>query len=241
MALLQGRGFSKRFGGVKALEDVNLTVEAGSIVGLIGPNGAGKTTLFNILAGAFPPSAGEVLFNGEAITGMPAYRICRKGIARTFQVTRPFGEMSCLENAAVAVVNRRPGCPRSQWKSLPGRGWRGGPRSFEEKAAKKINVVQKKAARDRPELGHGAPAPMLDEVLGGLDTQEIQEAIGFIRRLRDERNLTVFWIEHVMGAIMQATEKVIVLDQGQVLMEGAPRCGGGRPTGDPRLSGRVRC
>jgi branched-chain amino acid transport system ATP-binding protein len=223
MALLQGRGLSKRFGGVQALEDVDLTVEAGSIVGLIGPNGAGKTTLFNILAGAFPPSAGEVLFKGEAITGLPAYRICRKGIARTFQVTRPFGEMTCLENVAVAVVNRRPGCPRSQWETLAKESLAAvGLDAFEETAAKHLNVVQKKRLEIARSLATEPRLLMLDEVLGGLNTQEIQEAIGFIRRLRDERNLTVFWIEHVMGAIMQATEKVIVLDQGRVLMEGPP-------------------
>jgi len=223
MALLQGRGLSKRFGGVQALEDVDLTVEAGSIVGLIGPNGAGKTTLFNILAGAFPPSAGEVLFNGEAITGMPAYRVCRKGIARTFQVTRPFGEMTCLENVAVAVVNRRQACPRSQWEALARESLAAvGLEAFEETAAKHLNVVQKKRLEIARSLATEPRLLMLDEVLGGLNTQEIQEAIGFIRRLRDERDLTVFWIEHVMGAIMQATEKVIVLDQGRVLMEGPP-------------------
>ena len=223
MALLQGRGLSKRFGGVQALENVDLTVEAGSIVGLIGPNGAGKTTLFNILAGAFPPSAGEVLFNGEPITGMPAYRICRKGIARTFQVTRPFGEMTCLENVAVAVVNRRPGCPRAQWETLAKESLAAvGLDAFADMAAKHLNVIQKKRLEIARSLATEPQLLMLDEVLGGLNTQEIQDAIGFIRRLRDERKLTVFWIEHVMGAIMQATETVIVLDQGRVLMEGPP-------------------
>jgi branched-chain amino acid transport system ATP-binding protein len=223
MALLEGRGLSKRFGGVQALEDVDLTVEAGSIVGLIGPNGAGKTTLFNILAGAFPPSAGEVLFKGEAITGMTAHRICRKGIARTFQVTRPFAEMTCLENVAVAVVNRHSGCPRSQWETMAGECLAAvGLEAFEATPAKHLNVVQKKRLEIARSLATEPQLLMLDEVLGGLNTHEIQEAIGFIRRLRDERNLTVFWIEHVMGAIMQATEKVIVLDQGRVLMEGSP-------------------
>lgn len=223
MALLEGRGLSKRFGGVQALEDVDLAVEAGSIVGLIGPNGAGKTTLFNILAGAFPPSAGEVYFKKEAITGMTAYRICRKGIARTFQVTRPFGEMTCLENVAVAVVNRHPGCPRSQWETMAGECLAAvGLEAFEGTPAKHLNVIQKKRLEIARSLATEPQLLMLDEVLGGLNTHEIQEAIGFIRRLRDERNLTVFWIEHVMGAIMQATEKVIVLDQGRVLMEGPP-------------------
>ena len=223
MALLQGRGLSKHFGGVQALEDVNFDVEAGTIVGLIGPNGAGKTTLFNIVAGAFPPTAGSVVFKGAAITGLKAYRICRQGIARTFQVTRPFGEMTCLENVAVAAVNRHPGCPPRQWQALARESLTAvGLEALENTAAKHLNVVQKKRLEIARSLATEPQLLMLDEVLGGLNTQEIQEAIGFIRRLRDERGLTVFWIEHVMGAIMQATEKVIVLDQGRVLMEGPP-------------------
>ncbi len=223
MALLEGRGVSKRFGGVQALEDVNFEVEAGSIVGLIGPNGAGKTTLFNIVAGAFPPSAGSVHFENTPITGMSAFRICRQGIARTFQVTRPFGEMTCLENVAVAVVNRNQGCPRHKWENLAREYLDAvGLAMLADTAAKHLNVVQKKRLEIARSLATEPKLLMLDEVLGGLNTQEIQEAIGFIRQLRDDRGLTVFWIEHVMGAIMQATEKVIVLDQGRILKEGAP-------------------
>lgn len=224
MALLEGRGLSKRFGGVQALDTVDFEVEAGTIVGLIGPNGAGKTTLFNIVAGALPPSAGSVIFEGKAITGLTAFRICRQGIARTFQVTRPFGEMTCLENVAVAAVNRHPGCPREQWASLARESLAAvGLEALGDTAAKHLNVVQKKRLEIARSLATEPKLLMLDEVLGGLNTQEIQEAIGFIRQLRDERGLTVFWIEHVMGAIMQATEKVIVLDQGRILMAGAPR------------------
>jgi len=223
VALIEGRGIRKHFGGVQALEAVDFSVEAGSIVGLIGPNGAGKTTLFNILAGTFAPSAGHVLFAGETITGLPAVQICRRGIARTFQVTRPFGEMTCLENVAVGVINRHPGCPRSRWEPLAAAQLAAvGLGEYGHLPAKQLNVVQKKRLEIARALATEPRLLMLDEVLGGLNTQEIQEAIGFIRRLRDERRLTIFWIEHVMGAIMQATEKVIVLDQGRVLMEGPP-------------------
>jgi branched-chain amino acid transport system ATP-binding protein len=224
VALLQGRGLNKRFGGVQALEEVDFDVQAGTIVGLIGPNGAGKTTLFNIVAGTFPPSSGLVLFGGQTITGMPAFRICRQGIARTFQVARPFGEMTCLENVAVAAVNRHPGYPKGQWMTLARESLAAvGLEALEDTAAKHLNVVQKKRLEIARSLATEPTLLMLDEVLGGLNTQEIQEAIGFIRRLRDDRGLTVFWIEHVMGAIMQAAEKVIVLDQGRILMVGPPR------------------
>jgi len=199
-------------------------VEAGAIVGLIGPNGAGKTTLFNIVAGALPPGEGQVVFDGWPITGKPAFRICRRGIARTFQVTRPFGEMTCLENVAVAIVNRRPDLGRAAWGPMAMEYLEAvGLGALAETAAKHLNVIQKKRLEIARALATEPKLLMLDEVLGGLNTQEIQEAVGFIRDLRDTRGLTVFWIEHVMGAIMQAAEKVIVLDQGRVLMVGTPK------------------
>ncbi len=224
MALLEGRRLSKRFGGVQALTEVDFAVEAGAIVGLIGPNGAGKTTLFNIVAGALPPGEGQVVFDGWPITGKPAFRICRRGIARTFQVTRPFGEMTCLENVAVAIVNRRPDLGRAAWGPMAMEYLEAvGLGALAETAAKHLNVIQKKRLEIARALATEPKLLMLDEVLGGLNTQEIQEAVGFIRDLRDTRGLTVFWIEHVMGAIMQAAEKVIVLDQGRVLMVGTPK------------------
>ena len=232
MKLVQGVGITKTFGGVQALSDVDFEVEKGTIVGLIGPNGAGKTTLFNIVAGAIAPSSGVVRFQGEDITGWSAYKVCRRGIARTFQVTRPFGEMTCLENVAVGVVNRQPGCRRSQWTVLAAECLEAvGLKDLAATEARHLNVVQKKkleiarALATRPEL------LMLDEVLGGLNSQEIQEAVAFIQGLRDQRRLTILWIEHVMGAIMQATEKVIVLDQGKILTTGAPT----EVVNDPRV------
>ncbi|MBR9981377.1 MAG: ATP-binding cassette domain-containing protein, partial [Desulfatitalea sp.] len=183
MALLEGQGLSKRFGGVCALEEVRFTIEAGSIVGLIGPNGAGKTTLFNIVAGTFPPSTGTVKFKNETITGLSPSRICRHGIARTFQVTRPFGEMSCLENVAVAVVNRHPGCPREQWETLARESLAAvNLEHLKDTAAKHLNVVQKKRLEIARSIATEPELLMLDEVLGGLNTQEIQEAIHFIRQ-----------------------------------------------------------
>jgi len=232
LKLVQGVGITKTFGGVQALSDVDFEVEKGTIVGLIGPNGAGKTTLFNIVAGAIAPSSGVVRFQGEDITGWSAYKVCRRGIARTFQVTRPFGEMTCLENVAVGVVNRQPGCRRSQWTVLAAECLEAvGLKDLAATEARHLNVVQKKkleiarALATRPEL------LMLDEVLGGLNSQEIQEAVAFIQGLRDQRRLTILWIEHVMGAIMQATEKVIVLDQGKILTTGAPT----EVVNDPRV------
>ena len=128
-----------------------------------------------------------------------------------------------MGNVAVAAAKRHPGGPQRRWQALARESLAAvGLEALENTAAKHLNVVQKKRLEIARSLATEPQLLMLDEVLGGLNTQEIQEAIGFIRRLRDERGLTVFWIEHVMGAIMQATEKVIVLDQGRVLMEGPP-------------------
>jgi len=232
LKLIQGIGIKKTFGGVKALSDVHFEVEEGTVVGLIGPNGAGKTTLFNIVAGAFAPTSGTVLFEGREITGWPAYKVCRSGIARTFQVTRPFGEMSCLENVAVSVVNRQPGVGRSQWTELAAECLETvGLAGFRDTEARHLNVIQKKRLEIARALATRPRLLMLDEVLGGLNSQEVQESIDFIRGLRDEKGLTVLWIEHVMGAIMQAAEKVIVLDQGRVLTTGTPES----VVNDPRV------
>jgi branched-chain amino acid transport system ATP-binding protein len=223
VALLEGHNVSKSFGGVQALTQVDFVVERGTIVGLIGPNGAGKTTLFNAVAGAFKPTSGKVIFDGADVTGLPANAICRRGMARTFQVTRPFAAMTCLENVMVAAINRHPIKPRSfietfahEKLSFVGLNEMGGVE------ARHLNVIQKKRLEMARALATEPKLLMLDEVLGGLNTQEISQAVEFIRSLRDQLGLTVLWIEHVMGAVMKAAERVIVLDQGQILMAGTP-------------------
>jgi branched-chain amino acid transport system ATP-binding protein len=223
LALLEGREITKRFGGVLALEGVDFALEKGQIVGLIGPNGAGKTTLFNIVAGTFRPNSGRVVFEGRDVTDMPAYRICRSGIARTFQISRPFGEMTCLENVGVALINNPLASTPRPWRQtaleyLDYAGLLHRP----EVAAKDLNLIEKKKLEMARALAAGPRLLLLDEVLGGLNTQEIGQAVELIRRLRDERGLTIFWIEHVMGAIMGAADRVLVLDQGRKLMEGTP-------------------
>ena len=223
MALLEGRKISKAFGGVQALNQVDFVVEPGTIVGLIGPNGAGKTTLFNAVAGAFKPTSGKVIFDGADVTGLSANAICRRGMARTFQVTRPFAAMTCLENVMVAAINRHPEKPRSSIETFAREKLSFvGLAEMEGFEARHLNVIQKKRLEMARAIATEPKLLMLDEVLGGLNTQEIGQAVEFIRSLRDRLGLTVLWIEHVMGAIMKAAERVIVLDQGQVLMAGSP-------------------
>jgi branched-chain amino acid transport system ATP-binding protein len=232
VALLEGRKVSKSFGGVQALSQVDFAVERGTIVGLIGPNGAGKTTLFNAVAGAFKPTSGRIVFDGADITGWPADAVCRLGMARTFQVTRPFAAMTCLENVMVAAVNRHPQKPRAFIESFAREKLSFvGLAEMAGSEARQLNVIQKKRLEMARALATEPRLLMLDEVLGGLNTQEISQAVDFIRSLRDRLGLTVLWIEHVMGAIMQAAERVIVLDQGRVLMAGTPS----EVVNDPRV------
>ncbi|MDO8945266.1 MAG: ABC transporter ATP-binding protein [Desulfobacterales bacterium] len=232
MALLEGRKISKAFGGVQALSQVDFVVEPGPIVGLIGPNGAGKTTLFNAVAGAFKPTSGKVIFDGADVTGLPANAICRRGMARTFQVTRPFAAMTCLENVMVAAINRHPEKPRSFIETFAHEKLSFvGLAEMEGFEARHLNVIQKKRLEMARAIATEPKLLMLDEVLGGLNTQEIGQAVEFIRSLRDRLGLTVLWIEHVMGAVMKAAERVIVLDQGQVLMAGTPA----EVVADPRV------
>ncbi|MBN1225787.1 MAG: ABC transporter ATP-binding protein [Deltaproteobacteria bacterium] len=223
MSLLEGFALCKNFGGIQAIRNVNFSVEEGTIVALIGPNGAGKTTLFNAVAGAFKLTSGSVLFDNKDITGLSSNKICHNGIARTFQVPRPFLDMSCLENVAVGIINNNRQCTYEEWRL-----------QAEELLqlvdlidladinAKNLNIIQKKRLEIARALATKPKLLMLDEVLGGLNTQEINRSVDFIKALRDKRKLTIFWIEHIMGAIMQAAEQVIVLDQGKILMEGTP-------------------
>ena len=223
MALLEGIGLSKRFGGVLALNHVSFSIEKDQIMGLIGPNGAGKTTLFNIIAGVFKPSSGRVLFDGQEIKGWLPYKVCRLGIGRTFQVARPFLEMTCLENVLVAAVNRHGKEPQTEYQPLAEESLEFvGLTNQKDMAAKNLNLIDKKRLELARVLATEPKMVLLDEVLGGLNTQEITQAVELIQRLRDDRGQTIFWIEYVMGAIMSAATKVIVLNQGMKLMEGTP-------------------
>jgi len=232
LALLEGHGLSKRFGGVLALDHVDFTLNGGEIVGLIGPNGAGKTTLFNVIAGTFKPTSGRVIFEDTDITDNGANRTCRRGIARTFQVTRPFLEMTCLENVGVSVINSPRQREHSNWHGPAREALKHvGLHDHQETPGKSLNLIEKKRLEMARALATKPNVLLLDEVLGGLNSQEIQEAVELIQELGKRLGLTIFWIEHVMGAIMKAADRVIVLDQGANLMEGTPK----EVVSDPRV------
>ncbi len=223
MSLLDVKTISKHFGGVQAINRVSFSVRSGEILGMIGPNGAGKTTLFNLITGAVPPDGGEISFQGGDITGLKPHQTCRKGISRTYQVTRPFGKMTCMENVCVALMENRPdlkGAARRQkaeellgMTSLAGK---------EEWLAASLNLIDKKRLELARALGANPKLILLDEVLGGLNSMEMETALELIKSIRDRYEITVVWIEHIMGAIMTVCDRVIVLDQGALICQGSP-------------------
>jgi branched-chain amino acid transport system ATP-binding protein len=220
MPLLATRALSKSFGGLKAVDGLDLELEAGQILGVIGPNGAGKTTLFSLIAGSIPPSSGEVLLDGVRVSGRAAYRMVRAGVVRTHQIVRPFPNLTVLENVMVGAIHAR--------------GRATGPaRARAEEVIAFVGLDDRThslpgtltlAGRKRLELARAlATAPrvlMLDEVIAGLNPSEAQALAALIRRIRDERSVSVIMIEHVMPAVMSLSDRVLVLDQGRKIAEG---------------------
>jgi branched-chain amino acid transport system ATP-binding protein len=223
--MLEVENVSKRFGGVRALDGIDFTVGQGEVVGLIGPNGAGKTTLFNVVCG-LPPTAGRVRFDGDDITGWSPHRICRRGIARTFQLTRPFVELSVRDNVAAAVLFGRAG---DQISGLPGARREAdrilGAVRLEHRAAtaaKDLLFSERRRLELARALGTGPELLLLDEVMAGLTVAEAEEMVGLISTLKHELELTLLVIEHVMKVVMTMCDRVVVLNYGSKLAEGAP-------------------
>ena len=223
--LLEVENVSKRFGGVRALDGIDFTVGRGEVVGLIGPNGAGKTTLFNVVCG-LAPTSGTVRFDGEAITCWPPHRICRRGIARTFRLTRPFVELSVRDNVAAAVLFGRAGDQISGLGSARREADRilGAVRLEHRAATAAGNLLfsERRRLELARALGTAPELLLLDEVMAGLTVAEAEEMVGLISTLKHELELTLLVIEHVMKVVMSMCDRVIVLNYGSKLAEGAP-------------------
>ena len=219
--LLRVDGVSKRFGGLLAVDNVSLDVEAGRITALIGPNGAGKTTLFAMISGFLTPSSGRIHHRGEDITGVPPYRLARRGIARTFQIVRPFAGLTVHENIAVgAHLSRRSRAAARDAAAQVAQGV--GLAELLGKPAASLTV----AGRKRLELARAlATEPgllLLDEVLAGLNPTELIAMVPTIRAIAD-RGITIVMIEHVMQAVMSLAQHVYVLMEGRILTDGSPQ------------------
>lgn len=224
MDLLQARRVTKLFGGLAAVSLVNFDLHEGEILGLIGPNGSGKTTLVNVITGTLPYSDGDVLFRGQSIRGLPPHEIGRLGLSRTFQVVKPFRNLTVLQNVMVgALFGARGGARelasarREAQEVLEFVGL--APRA--QAPAEGLNVPERKRMELARALAMRPSVLFLDEVMAGLNPVEIDEAVQLIKRIRD-RGITLMVIEHVMKAIRNVSDRIMVFHHGEKLTEGLP-------------------
>ena len=213
---------SKHFGGLQALQNVSFDLPEGQVLGLIGPNGAGKTTLFNVINGVFPPSQGQVFFNGEDVTGFHPYRLARKGLARTHQIVKPLNELTVRENVMVGAcfgreelglgAARQAAAQVMEFLGLTARA---------EQLAASLNMAQKKRLEMARALASRPHLLLLDEVLAGLNPSEIATMVDVVHAIRSQ-GITIIMIEHVMHALMKVSDRIIVLNYGQPIAEGTP-------------------
>ncbi len=227
--MLEAHRLSLSFGGLKAVDDVTLAVPAGSITSLIGPNGAGKSTLFGILSGFLKSDAGSVRFLGQNVTGLPPHRICRLGMTRTFQIVQPFAGQTVRENIAVGShLHRRQ--RKAAFAHAESVAQRVGLAGHLEKPAHDLTIVARKRLELARALASEPKLLLLDEVLAGLNPQDVSEMSPVIRAIRDS-GVTVLMIEHVMQAVMNLSEHTWVLNNGRLIAEGKPA----DVTRDPRV------
>ena len=220
-ALLEVDGISKSFSGLRAVQDVSFTVPEGEIVGLIGPNGAGKTTCFNVIAGVFQPDAGAVRLAGDSIGGWRPDQVCRAGLARTFQLVKPFADLTVMENVIVGALNdcRTVAEAREKSSSVVEKL---GLWSKRDQAAKALTLPERKRLEIARALATGPRILLLDEVMAGLRPTEMNTMVALFRELNASTGLTILLIEHVMRAVMALSRKVVVLHHGQVISSGTP-------------------
>jgi len=221
MTMLHVEKMTKEFGGLRAVDSLDLTIEKGQILGLIGPNGAGKSTAFNCIAGSFAPTSGEITFDGQRITGYKPWNLCAMGLARTFQIVKPFASKDVLYNVTVASFATTNSRKIAEEKALA--------------VLESLNFADKKdilagnltiADRKRLEIAKAlATEPkllLLDEVMAGLRPNEVDEMVDILKALRD-RGITIFVIEHIMRAIMALSDRIVVIQFGKKIAEGLPQ------------------
>jgi branched-chain amino acid transport system ATP-binding protein len=223
--LLKCIGITKYFGGLPALRDVSLEIDEGEIVGLIGPNGAGKTTLFNVISGFYRPTSGKVIYMGKDITNLKPYQICRLGIVRTFQIVRPFLSMTAIKHVMCGALFGRSkqismndahdeALQCLEYLGLLGK---------KDMPVKNLTLVERKMVELATALNTEPKLLLLDEIIAGLNPAETIRMMETINKIREEFRITVFWVEHVMKAIMNVAERIVVLHHGEKIAEGTPQ------------------
>lgn len=218
--ILRARKVTKKFGGMIAVNSVDLDIYPGEIIGLIGPNGAGKTTFFNSITGFFKCDGGTVSFDGHDITGKTTYQNCKAGMARTFQIVQPFGQMSSLENVMVGAFNKTSSYKEAEEEAKKWIEFVGMEGKMYDKLAN-LNIGDQRKLEMARALATGPKLLLLDEVMAGLTPAEIDGVIELVRKIR-ESGTTVLMIEHIMKALMQLSDRVVVLDHGEKIAEGTP-------------------
>jgi branched-chain amino acid transport system ATP-binding protein len=227
--LLRTGSLTRRFGGLTAVDDVTLEVRAGEVLGLIGPNGAGKTTLFNLIAGSLPPTTGRIEFLGGSLVGLPPHAVCKRGLTRTFQIAKPFLQLSTLDNVVVGAFNRhrRLSDARARAESVLAFV---GLEPQAQQAAGTLSVPERKRLELAKALASEPRMLLLDEVMAGLNPSEQNAMIALIERIRGQ-GITLLVIEHAMKVIMSISHRIAVIHHGQKIAEGPPR----EISADPRV------
>lgn len=218
--LLSVEGVTKKFGGLVAVNNANLHIMENEIIGLIGANGAGKTTLFNVIAGDLRPSAGKVVYQQAEIQALPPYRICGRGITRTYQIVKPFTELTVLENVMVGAFLRSRQTSEARERALEVLNF-AGLIHRRDVVGKDLNLPELKRLELARALATQPKLLLLDEVMAGLNPVESGKVIELVRSIRD-RGITILIIEHVMKAIMTLSDRVYVMNQGNMIAEGRP-------------------
>ena len=223
MIILETKNLCKHFGGLRAVNNVSIEVESGSIYGLIGPNGAGKTTFLNTISGTYPATSGTVRFNGEDVTNAKSYKMCKKGLARTYQIVRSFQRMSVIENVIVGSVFGAGAsygeATKTAHKYLDFVGF---PLD-RDVPAHSLNTIQLKQVEMARALSTNCKMLLLDEVAAGLTPAELSDIAILIKRIRDEMGVTIIIIEHLMKLIMDVSDYISVLFFGELLASGTPQ------------------
>lgn len=219
--LLEVDNVSKNFGGVRALNNVSFNLEPGMILGLIGPNGAGKSTLFNIITGTLPPTSGTIYLDGRNITGMPVHKIAGYRVARTFQMVRPFMNLSVKENVVIGAMFAGGMDRRSAEKAASEALESVGLADKQDLFAHQLNVMSRKWLEVARALATRPRLLLLDEFMAGLNPSEVQQAVEFVRGLR-QSEITVVIVEHIIKAIMNCSDRIIVLNAGQKIADAPP-------------------
>jgi len=218
--LLSGRGLVKAFGGLVAVNNVSFDLYEGEILGLIGPNGAGKTTLFNLLTGFLKPDAGKVFFRGKDITRLPAHARARLGLARTFQLVKPFLKLTVLENVMTAALAKTGDVEEARERALKALEFIG-MYDVRDRLASSLTLVDRKRMELARALALEPKVLLLDELIAGLNPKEVDEMLDLLREIH-AKGITLFIIEHVMRAVMGICQRILVMHYGRLIAQGTP-------------------